>query len=42
VLENNPRARRFYEAAGWSTEGTKRPIEIFGKLVPEIRYAKEL
>ena len=42
VLEDNPRARRFYEAAGWSTDGTKRPIEIFGTLVPEIRYAKEL
>ena len=42
VLEDNPRARRFYEAAGWSTDGTTRPIEIAGTEVPEIRYMKEL
>jgi len=42
VLEDNPRARGFYEAAGWSTDGTTRPIEIFGILVPEIRYEKKL
>jgi ribosomal protein S18 acetylase RimI-like enzyme len=42
VLEDNPRARRFYEAAGWSTDGTIRPIEIFGIEVPEIRYTKTL
>ncbi len=42
VLEDNPRARGVYEAAGWSTEGTTRPIEIFGAEVPEIRYTKTL
>jgi GNAT superfamily N-acetyltransferase len=42
VLEDNPRARRFYETAGWSTDGTTRPIEIFGIEVPEIRYTKTL
>jgi GNAT superfamily N-acetyltransferase len=42
VLEDNPRARRFYETAGWSTDGARRPIEIFGAPVPEIRYAKDL
>jgi GNAT superfamily N-acetyltransferase len=42
VLEDNPRARRFYEIAGWSTDGTTRPIEIFGIPVPEVRYTKEL
>jgi GNAT superfamily N-acetyltransferase len=42
VLEDNPRARHFYEAAGWTLEGTKRPIEIFGVSVPEIRYEKSL
>jgi ribosomal protein S18 acetylase RimI-like enzyme len=42
VLEDNPRARRFYEAAGWSTDGTTRPIDVFGILVPEIRYEKKL
>ena len=40
VLEDNPRARRFYEAAGWTLDGTRRPIEIFGQPVPEIRYEK--
>jgi ribosomal protein S18 acetylase RimI-like enzyme len=42
VLEDNPRARRFYEAAGWTLDGTRRSIEIFGQPVPEIRYEKSL
>jgi ribosomal protein S18 acetylase RimI-like enzyme len=42
VLEDNPRARRFYELAGWKTEGQRRRIEIFGLSVPEVRYAKRL
>jgi GNAT superfamily N-acetyltransferase len=42
VLEDNPRARNFYETAGWSTDGTTRPIELVGNLVPEIRYDKKL
>jgi ribosomal protein S18 acetylase RimI-like enzyme len=42
VLEDNPRARRFYEAAGWTHDGVRRPIEVFGVSVPEIRYAKTL
>jgi ribosomal protein S18 acetylase RimI-like enzyme len=42
VLEDNPRARRFYEAAGWTLDGTRRPIEIFGQPVPEMRYEKSL
>jgi ribosomal protein S18 acetylase RimI-like enzyme len=42
VLEDNPRARRFYERAGWKADGTRRPIEVFGVSVPEIRYAKQL
>jgi GNAT superfamily N-acetyltransferase len=41
VLEDNPRARRFYEAAGWSSADV-RPIEIFATEVPEIRYRKRL
>jgi GNAT superfamily N-acetyltransferase len=41
VLEDNPRGRRFYEAAGWSSADA-RPIEIFGAEVPEIRYRKRL
>ena len=42
VLEDNPRARRFYEAAGWSADGEKRPIEVMGVVVPEVRYSKTL
>ena len=42
VLEDNPRARRFYERTGWTRDGTDRPIEVFGVSVPEIRYSKTL
>ena len=42
VLDDNPRARRFYEAAGWSTDGTRRTIELFGMEIPEVRYTKAL
>jgi GNAT superfamily N-acetyltransferase len=41
VLEDNPRARRFYEAAGWSSADV-HPIQVFGTDVPEIRYRKRL
>ncbi len=42
VLDDNPRARRFYERAEWATDGTKRGIEIFGNEVLEVRYRKRL
>lgn len=42
VLDENPRARRFYEAAGWQVDGFRRPIEFLGQKVPEVRYAKRL
>jgi ribosomal protein S18 acetylase RimI-like enzyme len=42
VLEDNPRARRFYELAGWRADGTRRPIEILGLEVREVRYEKRL
>jgi ribosomal protein S18 acetylase RimI-like enzyme len=42
VLDDNPRARRFYEAAGWQADGERRPIEFLGQTVPEVRYAKQL
>ena len=42
VLEDNPRARRFYERAEWATDGARRGIEIFGDEVPEVRYRKRL
>jgi GNAT superfamily N-acetyltransferase len=41
VLEDNARARRFYEAAGW-TSADVRPITILGAEIPEIRYRKRL
>jgi GNAT superfamily N-acetyltransferase len=42
VLDDNPRARRFYEIAGWAADGTSREIEIFGFDIAEVRYAKRL
>jgi GNAT superfamily N-acetyltransferase len=42
VLDDNPRARRFYELAGWSADGTDREIRIFGFDISEVRYAKRL
>ena len=42
VLDDNPRARRFYELAGWSVAGPAREIRIFGFDVSEVRYAKRL
>jgi GNAT superfamily N-acetyltransferase len=42
VLDDNPRARRFYELAGWATDDSARGIEIFGLEVPEVRYRKSL
>jgi ribosomal protein S18 acetylase RimI-like enzyme len=42
VLEDNPRARRFYQAAGWRLDGGRRPIAILDVSVPEVRYRKKL
>jgi GNAT superfamily N-acetyltransferase len=42
VLEDNPRARRFYEAAGWALDGARQSIERFGVSPPEVRYRKRL
>lgn len=42
VLEDNPRARRFYERAGWRLDGSRRPTEILGVEVSEVRYEKRL
>jgi GNAT superfamily N-acetyltransferase len=42
VLEDNPRARRFYEAAGWTHDGaTKRDTHLETE-VTEVRYRKDL
>jgi GNAT superfamily N-acetyltransferase len=42
VLEENPRARAFYERAGWSPDGARKAEERFGVRAPEVRYRKEL
>jgi ribosomal protein S18 acetylase RimI-like enzyme len=42
VLEANPRARRFYERAGWHPDGARKHYERWGVAAPEIRYRKRL
>jgi ribosomal protein S18 acetylase RimI-like enzyme len=42
VLEDNPRARHFYEHAGWSPDGARKAEERWGVRAPEVRYRKEL
>jgi GNAT superfamily N-acetyltransferase len=42
VLEDNPRARRFYEAAGWRADGGRKAVERLGVSPPEVRYRKRL
>ena len=42
VLPNNARACRFYEVAGWITDGIQRTSEVLGVAVPEVRYRRRL
>jgi GNAT superfamily N-acetyltransferase len=42
VLDDNPRARRFYERAGWSLDGATKLDRHFGVEVPEVRYRTSL
>jgi len=42
VLTANPRARRFYELAGWYPDGSVKAEDIFGVAAEETRYRKEL
>ena len=42
VLEDNPRARAFYERAGWSPDGERKSEERWGVRAPEVRYRKQL
>jgi GNAT superfamily N-acetyltransferase len=42
VLEDNPRARRFYECAGWHHDGERRSITFMGVEAHEVRYRKVL
>jgi GNAT superfamily N-acetyltransferase len=41
VLEDNPRARRFYERAGWAPDGARKAEQRFGVRAPEVRYRKD-
>lgn len=38
VHADNRRARRFYEAAGWRTDGAERDEEAFGHIAKELRH----
>ena len=38
VLEDNPRARRFYEREGWTLDGSRKEDEFLGVKVTEVRY----
>ena len=38
VLETNTRARRFYEAAGWITDGGKKTDQRGDVVLHEVRY----
>jgi len=42
VLEDNPRARTFYERAGWAADGARKAEERFGVRAAEVRYRKPL
>lgn len=42
VLEDNPRARRFYDTAGWTLDGATRKGEHLGVATREVRYRKSL
>jgi RimJ/RimL family protein N-acetyltransferase len=38
VLDDNPRARRFYEREGWTLDGERKEDEYLGLRVAEVRY----
>jgi GNAT superfamily N-acetyltransferase len=42
VLEDNPRARSFYERGGWSVDGARKTELRWGVRAPEVRYRKVL
>jgi ribosomal protein S18 acetylase RimI-like enzyme len=42
VLDSNVRARRFYEAGGWSADGALKSDESRGFPIMEVRYRKSL
>jgi GNAT superfamily N-acetyltransferase len=42
VLEDNARARAFYERAGWEPDGARNVFRRPGFAAPEVRYRKRL
>ena len=42
VLDTNAGPRRFYEALGWMVDGSRKPIEIGGRTLEELRYRRVL
>jgi GNAT superfamily N-acetyltransferase len=42
VLEENVRARTFYEALGWAADGGQQQIDLGGTATTEVRYRLEL
>jgi GNAT superfamily N-acetyltransferase len=42
VLADNPRARAFYERAGWTADGAEKSEERWGVHATEVRYRKLL
>ncbi|MDY7087492.1 MAG: GNAT family N-acetyltransferase [Actinomycetota bacterium] len=42
VLEENVRARAFYEAGGWRPDGATRNEPVNGEPVAQLRYTREL
>ncbi|MFF5291442.1 GNAT family N-acetyltransferase [Paractinoplanes globisporus] len=42
VLEDNERARRFYERGGWTADGETRVEPISGEPVRQLRYGRPL
>ena len=42
VLDSNDRARRFYEADGWATDGAVKVEELGGTQINEVRYVRDL
>jgi len=41
VLEDNPRARSFYERGGWAVDGGRKAEARWGVRAPEVRYRKK-
>jgi len=42
VLQTNERARRFYEVAGWSTDGAEASERVDCEMRPTVRYRLDL